>query len=120
MIDGSDRGLKVKIYKHQGSAFISCHEMEDNLEYIYNLQEGSIQDGIFRIRWDNGKSAIGSKYFSRLGREEDREYRLIRSNKSGEIQYNDKIWGKDDSDWRWVAAYNFNRETFVWTKLNAE
>ena len=69
------------------------------------------------MRFADGDTVIGSQYFRRSGREEARIYRLYRDNKSGEIQYKDSIWGKDDSDWRTLADYRFNQETLDWTKL---
>ena len=117
MIYGSDGGFKVKVYKVQGSAFIRCHNINYNQESIHILQnDETISDGIFRIRFANGDTAIGSKYFRRSGREEVREYRLYRNNKSGNINYRDSILGKDNSGWRTLAAYSFNQETLEWKK----
>ena len=114
--DSSDGGYKVNIYKDQGSAFIRCYD-DDNDEYIHILQhDGTIADGIFRERWADGDTAIGSKYFRRAGREEQREYQLYRFN-DGNIYYDDKIYGKDDSGWRTLAEYRFNQETLDWTEL---
>ena len=93
MIYGSDGGLNVKVYKDQGSDFIRCHEIEYNHEFIHILQhDGTISDGIFRERFHDGDTAIGSQYFRRSGREEEREYRLYRFNKSGDIYYYLKSW----------------------------
>ena len=118
MIDGSDGGSKVKVYKVQGSSFIRCHYIKSNLEYIHILKQGeTISDGIFRVRFADGDTAIGSKYYRRSGREEGRYYRLDRFNESGEIRYYDEIWGKDDSGWRRLAGYSFNPETLDWTKF---
>ena len=118
MIDGSDGGEKVKVYKDQGSAFIRCHEIDYNEERIHILEhDGTIADGIFRERYASGSTVIGSKYFRRAGREEGRWYQLYRDNKSGEIQYEDKILGKDDIFYRTLEAYSFNQETLEWTQL---
>ena len=119
MKDGSYGFSKVKVYKDQGSAFIRCHEIKSNYEAIHILQDDeTVSDGIFRARYASGNTAIGSKYFRRSGREEGREYRLYRFN-DGDIYYYDKIWGNDDTSWRWrdLAKYRFNQETLDWTKL---
>ena len=76
-----------------------------------------LESGIYRERFASGNTAIGSRYFPRSGREDNRVYRLRRDNNSGNIQYYDEIWGKDDSDWRELAKYRFNPETLDWTKL---
>ena len=121
LIYGSDGGAKVKIYKDKASAFIRCHHIESNDEFIHILQhDETISEGIFRERWDDGYTAIGSRYFRRSGREEERVYRLFRYNKSGDIYYYDEIYGKDDSAWRYLAKYRFNQETLEWKKLKVE
>ena len=118
LIDGSDGGYKVKVYKDQDSAFIRCHDIVFDNEYIHILQnDGIISDGIYRERWADGDTVIGTRYFRRSGREEERQYHLYRWNKSGNIVYHDKIYGKDDSAWRTLARYSFNQETLQWTKL---
>ena len=118
LMDGSDGGLTVKVYKDQGSAFIRCHMIKSNNEYIHILQhDETISDGIFRGRYASGNTAIGSQYFRRSGREE-RAYRLVRFNKSGNIHYEEQIWGKDDNGWRYLAEYRFNPETLEWTNLD--
>ena len=115
---GSDGGTKVKVYKDQASAFIRCHFIEYNREAIHILQEdGTISDGIFRDRFASGNTTIGSQYIRRSGREEGRMYHLYRHNESGGIYYSDQILGKDDSAWRFLARYSFNKETLEWTKL---
>ena len=89
------------------------------MEYIHILQEnGTISDGIFRVRNANGNTFIGSRYFRRSGREEGRNYHLYRDNKSGDIYYIDEILGKDDTGWRYLAKYRFNPETLEWTEQN--
>ena len=108
----------MNVYKEEGSSFIRCHEIKSNVEYIYNLQDGTIQDGIFRDRWDDGDTAIGSKYFRRSGRDEGRVYCLFRFNNTGDIEYYDQIWGIDDRNWRFKARHSFNPETLDWTKVN--
>ena len=118
LIDGSDGGPTVKVYKDQGSAFIRCDEIESYYDYIHILQhDQTIADGIFRARFADVYTAIGSKYFRRSGREEDRDYHLYRDNKSGDIYYYDQIRGKDDKFWRFLAKYRFNQETLDWTKI---
>ena len=119
LVYGSDGGPKVKVYKDQGSAFIKCDYIESNHEIIHILQEDeTISDGIYRDRFSNGDTAIGSRYFRRSGREEGRLYRLYRHNKSGNIDYDDQILGKDDSGYRTLALHSFNPETLGWTKHN--
>ena len=121
MIHGLDGGPKVKVYKDQGSAFIRWHSITSNNEYIHFLQQdGTIADGIVRDRWADGYTAIGSQYFRRCGREEERAYGLYRWNKSGNIDYQDQIMGKDDSGWRYLAKYRFNQNTLEWTKLEVK
>ena len=121
LIDGSDGGPTVKVYKDQGSAFIRCHFIESNIERIHILQEDeTISDGIYSDRFANGYTAIGSRYFPRSGREEERVYRLFRFNNSGNIEYHDRILGKDESDWRDLAKYSFNQETLEWTQLKVQ
>ena len=116
MIDGSGGGETVKVYKDQGSKYIRCHMLESNIEYIHILQhDGTIGDGIFRQRYADGYSAIGSRYFRRSGREEDRMYCVYRFNASGNIFYGDKIWGRDGSHWKTLVDYSFNQETLEWT-----
>ena len=122
MVYGSDGGPTVKVYKDQDSAFIRCHLIETNHEAIHILQQNdeTIADGIFRDRYASGNTAIGSRYFCKSGREEERVYQLYRFNKSGNIDYDDLIWGKDDGGWRRLAKYRFNQETLDWTKLKVE
>ena len=110
-VSSPDGGSKVKVYKHPGSSYILCHD-EDNAEYIFKLQDETIQDGIFRMRWDGRKTEIGSQYFRRSGREVDRIYFLCRDNESGNIEYYDII------DARELAWYSFNPETLEWTNLD--
>ena len=118
LVYGSDGGAKIKVYKDQGSAFIRCHEIEYDIEYIHILQhDETISDGIYRVRYASGNTAIGSKYICRSVRDEEREYHLFRYNESGNIDYDDVICGKDDSDWRLLAKYSFNKETLDWSKL---
>ena len=118
LMDGSDGGLTVKVYKDQGSAFIRCHMIKSNNEYIHILQhDETISDGIFRERYSEVYTVIGSKYFRRSGNEEGRLYSLYRFNKSGDIYYYDQIWDKDDSDWRILAWFRFNPETLDWTQM---
>ena len=121
LIYGSDGGQKVKVYKDQSSAFIRCYNIESYDEYIHILQhDETISEGIFKARFAFGNTAIGScigsQYFRRSGREEGRLYRLYRDNRFGNIEYEDSIWGKDDSGWRTLATYRFNQETLEWTK----
>ena len=117
LIDGSDGGNKVRVYKHQGSSFLRCHNIEYNHESIHILQDDeTISDGIYRIRFADGDTAIGSRYFRRSGREEGRMYRLYRFIDYGNIYYYDEIYGKDGSGWRDLAKYSFNQETLDWTK----
>ena len=117
LIYGLDGGFNVKVYKDQASAFIRCHEIASNYEAIHILQEDeTISDGICRERYVSGNTAIGSMYFRRSRREEDRGYRLYRDNESGNIEYED-ILGKDDSGYRTLATYRFNKETLEWKKL---
>ena len=109
------------VYKDQDSAFIRCHDFESNNEYIHILQhDGTISNGIFRIRYSNWYTVIGSQYFRRSGREEGRVYQLYRFNKSGNIEYEDRILGKDGKRWRTLSKYRFNQETLDWTKLEVE
>ena len=70
-----------------------------------------IEPGIFRERFANGDTTIGSKYFGGSGWEDSREYRLYRDNKSGNIQYQDHL----KTIWRTLAKYSFNPETLDWT-----
>ena len=106
----------VKIYKQKGSSYILCQDQEDN-EYIYNLREdGTVSEGINRERWNNGNTVIGSQYCRRSGRKGARIYRLIRDYESGDIEYQDRIRGKDDHFWRVQTVYSFNSETLDWTK----
>ena len=118
LIYGSDGGDTVKVYKDQGSAFIRCQYIDYFEERIHILEhDETISDGIYRFRNANVNTAIGSQYFSRSEREEGRVYRLVRYNESGNINYEDKILGKDDSGWRYLARYRFNPETLDWTQL---
>ena len=120
-MDGSDGGPIVNVYKDQGSAFIRCHYIESNQESVHILQKDeTISDGIFRKRWDNGDTAIGSKYFRRSGRKEGKMYRLFTLNESGNIYYEDRIFVKDDSAWRDLAVYIFNQETLELTEFEDE
>ena len=66
------------------------------------------------MRWDNGNTTIGSRYFARSGRKEDRVYRLHRDNTS--IAYYDKICKEDECCWRTLAKYSFNPQRLDWTK----
>ena len=115
--DGSHFGsIKVKVYKDQASSFILCRHDTDNDEYIFNIkQDGTIAEGIFRHRRDNGSTAIGSRYFSRSGRGEDRMHRLYKDKNSEAIKYIDEIKLKHDSVWRALAVYSFNPQTLDWT-----
>ena len=116
--DGSDGGDKVKVYKDQSSSFIRCDDIESYTEYIHILQDDeTISDGIYRFRFASGNTAIGARYFRRAGREEGRWYRLYRDNKSGNIDYHDRILGKYEYSYRTLAMYSFNQETLEWKKL---
>ena len=115
MIYGSDGGYRVKVYKDQSSSFIRWHQIKSNKEYIHILQhDGTISDGIYRERFANGETAIGSQYFLRSGREEDRVYQLYRYKDNGDIYYYDQFAGEDDTGLRTLAAYRFNQETLEW------
>jgi len=117
-IYGSDGGAKVKVYKGQGSAFIRCHFIEFNIERIHILQnDETISDGIYKDRYANGDTAIGSKNFRRTRREEGRQYELYRFKKNGNIYYYDRIKFKNDVVYRTLAVYSFNQETLDWTKI---
>ena len=117
---GSRSGsIKLNVYKDPGSSFVLCHNTNSNREQIFKLQpDGMFESGIYNIRGANGDTAIGSRYFQRSGREEGRQHRLYRYNKSGDIEYHDKIWGKNDTGWRWLAKYIFHPETLDWIKLD--
>ena len=118
MVYGSDGGPKVKVYKDQGSSFMRCHDIESYQESILILQQDeTIADGSYRERFASGSVAIGSRYFRRSGREEDRIYRFYRDNESGDIYYSDLILGKDNN-WRYLAEYRFNPETLEWTNID--
>ena len=60
---------------------------------------------------------IGSRYFMRGDRKEDRQYCLYRFNKSGNIIYEDKIWGEEDKGWRLLTKYQYKPESFSWKKV---
>ena len=110
--------IEIKVYKDPGSSFIRCHEIKSNDEYIHNLQpDGLFESGIYRYRFASGNTAIGSIYFRRSGREEDREFCLYRDDKSGDIHYYDDINGKYESGLRTLAKYRFNPETLDWTNM---
>ena len=116
LIDGSDGGNKVNVYKQLGTSYVLCQQIGPNDESIYLLQDnGTITDGIYRDRWDGGDTVIGSRYFRRSGREEERKHFLLRYNESGNIQYHIHILGKEEDDYRYTA-YSFNPETLDWTK----
>ena len=107
---------KVNVYKDPGTSFIRCSEIDIKREYIHILQQdGTIQEGIFRHR-DAGGSKIGSQYFRRSGREQDRMYQLYRMNNTGNIHYHELILCKDEQYWRILAECSFNPETLDWTK----
>jgi len=120
LIDSSCKsGLKVKVYKQEGSRFISYHDPFDH-GWIFNLQEDeTLQDGIFRKNWGDGSSFIGSMYHRRSGRDKERMYYLYiyTLHMSKVIEYHDIIWGKDDRFWRDLVKYRFNQETLVWGKI---
>ena len=110
---------KLKAYKDQGSSFILCHD-EDNDEYIHNLQQDeTFEEGIFRKRYANGDTEMGFRYFHRSRGEKHRKYVLYKDNESGNIQYQDVIWGYSRS-WIYQARYSFNPETLDWKKLRVE
>ena len=111
--DGSHfDSTKVNVYKEEGSSFIGCEEIKSNDEYIHILQQdGTIQDSIFRYRWDDGDTVIGSKYFRRSWKEKGRFYCLLRFNNTGDIEYQDRFKGKHESDLRYLARYSFNPKT---------
>ena len=110
---------KPNVYKDQGSNFILCHNTKSNLEYICSLQQdGKNESGKYRMRYEDGDTVIGSRYFRKSGSEKSRLVRLYRYNKSGNIHYYDEIWGKDGSGWREQAKYSFNPETLNWKKIN--
>ena len=77
-----------------------------------------MQDGLYRDKWDNGDTAIGSKYFRRSGKDEGRMYFLKRFHQSGRIEYHEEVWGKDtDCRWKVLSRYSFNPLTLDWTKI---
>ena len=122
LVDGSDGGPKVKVYKDPipGSSFIRCQMIRSFAEYIHILQQDeTIQDGIFRTRWDNGNTGIGSKYFIRSGREECKVYHLFRVNKSGNIRYEDENSSNDGMCCiSIVEDYRFNPESLEWKYMS--
>ena len=118
--DGSDGGPKVMVYKDQDSAFIRCHDFKSNTEYIHILQhDETISNGIYRVRYADGDNGIGSMYFRRSGREEERLYRLSRYNDNGDIYYYDQICGKDGR-WKYLAKYSLYPKTLEWTQHKVE
>ena len=114
---------KIKAYKDPGSSFILCYD-KDNDEYIHKLQKnGRLEQGIFRLRYANGDTEIGSMYFwDRSGREEQRKYILYKDNESGNIEYRDQTVNNwilfYEGIWRTSASYSFNQETLDWKKLD--
>ena len=60
---------------------------------------------------------IGSRYFRGGDRKENRMYRLYRSNKYGNIIYEDQIWGEEDKGWRVLTHYEYIPESFSWKKV---
>ena len=116
LIYGSDGDDKVEVYKQPGSSYILCHG--EDYDYILSLQDEIIEDGVFRLRYDNGGTAIGSMYITKSDREENRSYYLYRSEDDEEIKYYERIFSKDDK--RTLAFYNFNPETLGWTNLKVD
>ena len=100
---------KVKVYKHPGSSFILCQSKYNNYECIYKIREdGLLADGIYKFKGYEGDTQIGSKYFCRSGRKEEREYSLGRNNESGNIHHYRE---SEEGDY---LRYFFNPETLVW------
>ena len=117
LIDGSDGGTKVKVYKQPGSSFILCQTDDNTYEYIQSgLEDGKFANGVYRERFANGDTEIGSRYFLRSGRKVDRVYRLLRYNYDGEIRYTDKVMDNTKGGWKWLEEYIFNPETLEWSR----
>ncbi len=100
----------VKLYRISQEPFVLVHDLDDNDEYIYKIQEdGLLQDGICRYKFPDGDTQIGCRLFRRGDRQEDKKFRLLKFGSSGEIRYIEHIFCNPD--------YKFHPETMSWSKL---
>ena len=72
---------------------------------------------MYRYKFPYMDTLIGSKYFRRGERKDSRQYRLYRINKSGNIEYEEKIQEKEDKAWRLLTKYKYKPESFSWKKV---
>ena len=111
----------AKLYKIPGEQHVYVHNTKYNYEYIHKLREdGLLQEGLHKYRYDNGDTQIGCRIFRRGDIIEDREYRLYRFSSSGEIRYLVQVWCKEDKAWRTVTSFRYHPDTFSWNKLEIE
>ena len=115
--DAKMNPAKIKLYRNKNSNFVRVHNIGNNHEYIHIIDKnGLLKLGIFRYKVPNMDTSIGSRYFRRGDRKEDRQYHLYRFNKSGNIEYEDQR-GEEDKGWRLQTKYEYIPETFLRKKI---
>ena len=108
----------AKLYKIPGEQHVYVDETNNNHDSIFKLREdGLLQDGLHRYRFPSGNTQIGCRIFWREDRIEDRVNTLCRYSSSGEIRYEEKVWGKEDKAWRTVTSFRYHPDTFSWEKM---
>ena len=119
MYDDESRNQdKVKLYRNKNSDFVRVHDIKDNHEIIQLTDEnGQLKHGIFRYTIPNKKTNLGSRYFRRGDRNQNREYSLYRFNESVNIIYQDQVYGKEDKAWKVLTKYEYKPKTLSWVKV---
>ena len=101
---------KGKVYKHEYSQFVRCHNLLDNQESIHRFRNNLVQPGICRYLFSNGITCIGNRCFPREGGI-DQLYRLFRL-PSGNIYYDHQI--HRNSKWDTITVFKFDHTNLSW------
>ena len=113
-------GTTWMCYRRKGDDFVRVFDSEDNSEFLHQLQENkTLKDGIHRIKFDNGETLLGYQYFDRTygNTGEDRIYSLNMTVSGDIIQYLEQIFSRKTNKWKVVTAFQYNKETFTWSKV---
>ena len=86
--DISVNKAKVKLYRNNNDDYVRVHNIENNHEYIYVVDEkGLVNSGIFRYKNSIMDTSMGLNYISIADGKEERQFCLYRFKKSGQIIY---------------------------------
>ena len=112
-------GKPCMCYRRKGDDFVRVSE--HNIEFLHQLQENkTLKDGIFREKYESGETKLGYQYFDRTygNTGEARIYSLNMTVSGDIIQYLEQIFSrKTNLKWKVVTAFQYNKETFTWSKV---